>query len=267
MTAVALKPKPVETVPIPPKMRLLARDRRGYPVPWIVQRDLDGRPFFVMNDVANVLACGRRKLCGICGKKLERDCWFVGGPGAALHEHGAFLDPPMHRACATYALQVCPYIASRYTGRVDAALVSRGRWDARQRVIVEDGMIPEQPPFFVLAKTATSRMNVDDRGAPRFHPRRPWLAVEFWRRGVEISDAEARDLLTASDRWPWVPDDLPFWPQAASLGGADVDGSRSPDRLAAARRSASDQVPAGRRDRVRVGGETSRKSRSRSSDL
>ena len=234
MTA-PLKAKPVEIVPIPPKMRLLPRDRRGYPVPWIVQRDLDRRPFFVMNDVENVVACGRRKLCGICGKKLERDVWLVGGPGAALHEHGAFLDPPMHKDCATYALRVCPYIATRYTKRVDAALVSRGRWHPRQRVIVEDGMIPEQPPFFVLARSAAVSMAVDERGAPRFHPRRPWLRVEFWKGGVEIGDAAARDLLTASERWPWVPGDLPFWPEPSSPGDDDADGASAPDRLATAR--------------------------------
>ena len=216
MTGGAIKPKPVESVPIPPKMRLLDRDRRGYPVPWIVQRDLDRRPFFVMNDVERTGACGRRKVCGICGQKLERDVWLIGGPGAAFHADGAYLDPPMHRLCATYALRVCPYIGSRYSKRVDTALASQGRWDPRMRTVVEDGMLPEQPPFFVLARTKAAAMIVDERGSPRFHPRRPWLAVEFWKLGVEISDAEARELLTASDRWPWVPGDLPFWPEAVA---------------------------------------------------
>jgi hypothetical protein len=199
-------------VEVPGRMRLLGKDRRGYPVPWIVQRDLTGRPFFVMNDVAKVVACGRQKLCGICGQKLERDSWLIGGPGAAFHEHGAFLDPPMHKACATYALRVCPYIAARYTGRVDEALVSHGKWDPRQRTIKEDGMLPEQPPFFVLARAATVRAVVELPEPPRFHPRRPWLAVEFWRHGVEISDSDARELLTVSERWPWTPSDLVHWP-------------------------------------------------------
>ena len=107
-----------------------------------------------MNDAAKVLACGHRKVCGICGQKLERDVWLIGGPGAAFHEHGAFLDPPMHRGCAIYALMVCPYLGARYTGRVDAMLVKQGRWDPRQRAIEEGWhMIPEQPPFFVLART------------------------------------------------------------------------------------------------------------------
>jgi len=213
----ARKIKPVDAVPIPPKMRMLDRDRRGYPVPWIVQRDLDRRPFFVMNDQMKVATTARRKLCGICGQKLERDTWMIGGPGAAFHEHGAYLDPPMHRACATYALMVCPYLGSRYTGRVDTALIKFGKWDARMRVITEDLMLPEQPPFFVLAKTANAplRSRIDMGEPPRFHPKRPWLAVEFWVWGRQITDAEARALITASETWPWVPDDLPFWPEPA----------------------------------------------------
>lgn len=184
-------------VEVPPKMRLLPRDRRGYPVPWIVQRDLTGRPFFVLNDVEKTMACGRRKVCGICGRKLERDSWLVGGPGAAFHEHGAFLDPPMHHACGRYALRVCPYIATRYTGRVDHALLKQGKWDARMRTVEEDHMLPEQPPFFVFAKTANApmRWDVETGQPPRFHPKRPWLAVEFWRHGVQLAAAEARQLL------------------------------------------------------------------------
>jgi hypothetical protein len=203
-----MKPDAIE---LPPKMRLLDRDRRGYPVPWIVQRDVTKRPFFVLNDTSKTVACGRRKLCGICGRKLERDTWLIGGPGAAFHEHGAYLDPPMHRACATYALQVCPYIGTRYTKRVDHALLSQGKWPPGMVAVQEDHMIPEQPPFFVLARTAGASMAMD-QGAPRFHPRRPWLAVEFWRQGVRITQADAEALLSASERWPWTPADLIYWP-------------------------------------------------------
>ena len=37
-----------------------------------------------------------------------------------MHENGAFADPPGHRACVTYALQVCPYLAApSYAKRID----------------------------------------------------------------------------------------------------------------------------------------------------
>lgn len=213
----APKAKAVATVPIPPKMRLLGKDRRGYPVPFIVQRDLTNRAFFTVNDMVRVLACGRRGLCGICGTKLERDVWLIGGPGAAFHEHGAYLDPPMHHACATYALMVCPYLGSRYSGRIDQALLKHGKWPP-MKVFSEDLMMPEQPPFFVLARTRLSRMVQDpEEGNVRFHPQRPWLAVELWIHGRQVSEAEATAALAAAEGWPWTPADLMHW-QAPAAG-------------------------------------------------
>jgi hypothetical protein len=208
-----VKLKPVETVEVPIKMRMLARDRRGYPIPFIVTRDLTKRPFFTINDVGRVIICGRRKVCGICGQKLERDTWLIGGPGAAFHEHGAYLDPPMHKACATYALQVCPYLGARYTGRIDAALAKTGVWEPDRRILAEEHMIPEQPPFFVLARTAAAPLELRDNQTPYFHPVRPWLTVELWHDGLQIDDATARERLAANDKWPWTPKELPFWPQ------------------------------------------------------
>lgn len=203
----------IDAVEVPPKMRLLPRDKRGYPIPWLVQRDLTGRPFFVMNDSMKTMACGRRGLCSICGRKLERDVWLIGGPGAAFHEHGAYLDPPMHHQCATYALKVCPYLGTRYTGRIDAVLLKHGKWDPRMRIITEDLTLPEQPPFFVLGRTskATFRWDVENGDNPRFHPKRPWLAVEFWVWGQQITEAEARAKLAESEKWPWTPEDLMHW--------------------------------------------------------
>jgi hypothetical protein len=200
-------------IEVPPKMRMLPKDKRGYPVPWIVQRDLTGRPFFVMNDQEKVGACVRRKLCGICGQKLERDVWLVGGPGAAFHENGVFLDPAMHKACAVYALRVCPYIAGRYTGRVEAAFLKHGKWDPRMGVVFDESMIPEQPPFFVLGRTRRAGFLASEAGTFRVVPVRPWLEVEFWHHGRRLDEAEARERLAASEPWKWTPDDLLFWPK------------------------------------------------------
>lgn len=209
------------TTEVPPKMRLLPRDRRGYPVPWIVQRDLTGRPFFVINDTEKVAACARRGLCGICGRKLERDAWLVGGPAAAFHKHGAYLDPAMHKACATYALQVCPYIAAPYSARIDAALAKHGKWPANLRMVQEadESDLPEQPPFFVLAKPKRVETRDTGRGTFRFHPTRPWLAWEFWRHGAQITEAEARALLASSHRREFHADELAYWPQEAAHAG------------------------------------------------
>jgi hypothetical protein len=207
--------KPVQAVPIPPKMRRLPLDPRGYPVPYIVQRDLDHRPFFVINDAVKSHGCATRGLCSICGGKLERDIWLIGGPGAAFHEHGAYLDPPMHYTCATYALRVCPYLGTRYTGRIDAALAKHGRWPPALAFVADESSIPEQPPFFVLSRTAGVRADVSDHATLRIHPRRPWIKVEFWRWGGRIGEPEARERLAAAEAWPWRPEELPFWTSPA----------------------------------------------------
>lgn len=204
--------KILDAVSIPHRMALLPRDRRGYPIPWIVQRDLTGRAFFTMNDAERVVVSGKRKVCGICGQKLGRDIWLVGGPGSALHKHGAYLDPPMHKACAVYALKVCPYLASRYTGRIDQALLKHGKWPPHMRVIVEEAMLPQQPPFMVLARTDKVSFTSTEPGGVRFIPKRPWLDVEFWVLGQRITEPDARERLITSN-WSFNPDELAYWPE------------------------------------------------------
>lgn len=58
----------LETTPIPQSMRKLDRDHRGYPVPWIVMRDIDGKPVLTVNDHEKVQKCVAKKRCSICGR-------------------------------------------------------------------------------------------------------------------------------------------------------------------------------------------------------
>lgn len=76
------------SIPIPKRMRALQRDRRGLPVPFIVLRDTDGRPHFTINDSQRQLKCIREKRCPICGNRLDKVMWFVGGPLSAFHDAG-----------------------------------------------------------------------------------------------------------------------------------------------------------------------------------
>jgi hypothetical protein len=99
-------------IPIPERMKHLGIDRRGYPIPWSVYRDPDGRPHFtIFNNVLRARGI-RDDLCGICGTKLFRGRWFVGGPVSAFDPRGTYIDPPMHHECSSYALTVCPYLAA-----------------------------------------------------------------------------------------------------------------------------------------------------------
>jgi hypothetical protein len=96
-------------IPVPPLMRDLPRDERGFPVPFIVLRDPSGKAVFSANDTLVVDRCHVEQRCGVCGNQLD-DMWVLGGPVSAFHPNGVYIDTPIHHECGTYALQVCPYL-------------------------------------------------------------------------------------------------------------------------------------------------------------
>jgi hypothetical protein len=102
--------KPSE-VPLPKMMQHLRLDERGYPIFYIAQVDKTGKPHFTINNHELRNNCLEKDLCEICGKKLYRGRWFVGGPMSAFHPDGVYNDPPMHTECKDYAMQVCPWLA------------------------------------------------------------------------------------------------------------------------------------------------------------
>ena len=135
-------------VPIPARMAGLRRDARGYPVLYTVLVDLKGTPQFAINDERSRQHCIADDLCPICGQKLLRGRWFIGGPGSAFHPDGWFIDPPMHSECAHYALQVCPWLAApKYAKRLEASRLKAE--DSPGIVLIDPTMLPGRPPVFV----------------------------------------------------------------------------------------------------------------------
>jgi hypothetical protein len=184
-------------VPIPKPMRTLAKDRRGYPIPFIVMRDKDGRPHFTINDAQAVGKVARRRLCAICGKRNPGPGWFLGGPLSFLSRRGAFLDPPSHEDCARYAAQVCPFLAApSYAKRLDGRTL---RDDARPddiALVTNSTAIDERPAFFVLASAATWETHpTGEPGEIVFVATAPWRGTEVWRHGQHVTEAEAHALL------------------------------------------------------------------------
>lgn len=164
-------------------------DRRGYPIPYIVMRRSDGTPDFVINDIRKVMECLEKGLCAISGLPLEDDVWFVGGNLAAYHPAGAFKDPPVRKACADYAMQVCPFLAApSYTGMKDAALdrLQAAVEAEGAHMAIDEHVIPGKPDFFVVAKcngyvaAATGDVML---GEIALHPNRPWIEAQHWKDG------------------------------------------------------------------------------------
>lgn len=182
--------KPIENVPLPERMKHLPRDRRGYPIPVTVMRDRDNMPHFTINDESIRHKVILNDLCPICGGKLLRGRWSVGGPASAFHEHGAYYDPPGHYECLAYALQVCPYLAvPSYGKRIDTGTLK----DPQTYPIMFDvTQIAERPDPFVMVMHIGQKVHFEF-GLPRsIRPNRPYRRVEYWSNGVKLEDEEGQ---------------------------------------------------------------------------
>jgi hypothetical protein len=176
------------TIPIPMRMMHLKRDNRGYPIPAGVLIDAEGQPQFTINDEAARLTFVREDRCAICGGTHTDARWFVGGPRAAFHQAGAYLDPPLHDECAHYALQVCPFLAAPHYGkRIDDRKL--GPTDPHV-LLVDPTQIAERPEVFVAVE---ARRTV--RFGPYVKPSRPYVAVEFWRYGERLSYEDGKAIV------------------------------------------------------------------------
>lgn len=96
---------------MPPEVAARPRDKRGVPILFTSYIEADGTPNFRISDADKVEVCARKRLCGICGTRIGYWMAFISGPVGC--ENRCFADPPMHRPCAEYALNVCPYLATK----------------------------------------------------------------------------------------------------------------------------------------------------------
>lgn len=93
---------------IPKELSHLKKDDRGYPIPYFAMT-IDGKPEFRFIDPKRQEDIINRRVCHICGKKLHKDyCYFVSGIQGMTNCVSS--DAAMHRVCAEFSLQVCPYL-------------------------------------------------------------------------------------------------------------------------------------------------------------
>jgi hypothetical protein len=197
-------------IAIPDRMKHLDRDSRGFPIPWSVYRDRSGKAHFAINDEIQRLSALRGGLCPICGGLLYRGRWFVGGPISAFHENGAFADPPMHTECARYALMVCPYLAApSYARRVDDRTLAK---DDNIPLLLDPTSLERRPGLFVCLMATGQKITKDFR--PNVIPRKPFVQVQYWREGKQLSTAIGEALVEAErPRWQAIIADLSRTPR------------------------------------------------------
>lgn len=181
-------------IPIPRRMTALQRDARGYPVPFIILRDANNKPAFTVNDDRRERRCLEERRCQICGTRLDRLMWFVGGPRSAFHERGAYADKAMHYECMRYAMRVCPYLAvPKYLGRIDLGGVDQEALLKAMNgcpIVLDSTQDPERPPLFVAVAAPAQAIQRRAIGPAIVSPVRPYEEVEFWRHGGRLTDED-----------------------------------------------------------------------------
>lgn len=172
-------------------MQKLERDARGYPVPFNILRDSDGRPHFTINDHVKAGICVNERRCPICGDPNDATLWFAGGPLSAFHPAGCYIDQPMHHECVQYAMKVCPYLAApKYMGRIDAGTLDPEKLP-KGMVTVDPTMIARRPDVFVLVEARTYSLSKNETPFLHLYPQGRGR-VEFWRKGEQITYEDAK---------------------------------------------------------------------------
>lgn len=111
---------------LPVQMRKLPKDAKGRPIPFFVDTETtpwkDGCPDFRVMCPDAMRLCILQHRCWVCGVRLAHwpACTFVAGPLSGLQRRT--VEPPCHLACATWAAQACPFLASPKRGYASEGL-------------------------------------------------------------------------------------------------------------------------------------------------
>jgi hypothetical protein len=188
------------STPIPKLMRTNPRDHRGFAVPYIALIDRSGRPQFTINDSRKTEEARRKRLCSLCGKRLPRSVWFIGGSRCFMHPHGGFVDGPVHEECGAYAIRVCPFLAApSYGKRIDDRLLAADAHPEGMGLATIPHMLPDRPERFGFGETSDYEafFAAHQGWLYRAHT---WDYVSWWRNGVEVNAPEV------------IPEDKPWSP-------------------------------------------------------
>ncbi|HEY1897030.1 MAG TPA: hypothetical protein VGG62_12185 [Terracidiphilus sp.] len=184
----------MSAIVMPDRIARLPRDRRGFPIPWNVLRADDGTPFFTVNDDRKAWTAIKESLCPICGERLGKWRWFIGGPRSAFDPAGYYLDLPTHRECAEFALAICPYLAlPKYLGRID--VVNPEKLPPEAKVLLDETMITERPEIFVAVTSERVELLDREQLPPYLKPLQPFSDWTFWRHGQQIPAHRAMPVL------------------------------------------------------------------------
>ena len=157
---------------LPERMRRLAIDDRGYPVPWFVAW-VDGKPEFRAMDAGKLHAAITHRLCWVCGQPLGK--WLAFPIGAMCAVTRTISEPPSHRVCAEWSIRNCPFLSNPDKVR-DTTNLPHGVRDPAGFAIMRN------PGVTCLWMTREYEVFRDDKGHPLITIGKP-EHVTWWREG------------------------------------------------------------------------------------
>lgn len=185
--------------PIPQSMQDLPRDPRGYPIPFFVMW-FDGKPDFRISDMRNIYRCTLERLCMICGKPLPSDEGvFAMGPLSTINR--ANDEPPMHRVCAEFSAQTCPWMLrpgmKRITKPMPDGTLDAAEQNARELVQSTPGAVYSgAPEVWSLYDASHYTVEVMDNKTLMFFLGPP-REMYWYRAGRRATYDEVVDALSA----------------------------------------------------------------------
>lgn len=179
----------ISEVVMPQRIAQLARDPRGYPIPANVLKDGLNRGSvidFRVIDQEKVERLIERRCCALCGQPMGTRVAFVGGPRCM--ESRYFADAPMHRDCAIYALQMCPFLAAPSFGY---------RKSVHAVDVIREEVPTDRPQVFgmgICREFVTGIIN----GGHVVLRASPFESVSWWKCGIELDAGAAAAYLRPS---------------------------------------------------------------------
>jgi hypothetical protein len=176
-----------KSILIPEMMKDLAKDARGYPIPYISVINKDGTPDFKKNDDVKAIMVLAQRRCTICGKKLYKDIWMIGAAISVFRNMGAFIDSFVHEDCGRYSLQVCPFLST-----------TTYQLSGKESEFKEG--VSNRSPFMVFIKITDFEITAGKYSYRYVFPTGPILCTEYWAEGERISEEQARMLFNYDAR-------------------------------------------------------------------
>jgi hypothetical protein len=109
---------------MPPRIKRLPVDKRGFPVPKFVAI-IDGEPDHRVVNAAWFGPATRHRLCWLCGEPMGR--YYTSIIGCMCSVNRIISEPPSHRDCAEWAVRGCPFLSRPHAHRREAGLPEDAR--------------------------------------------------------------------------------------------------------------------------------------------